>query len=142
MRFIAASRARVVHAHIRQRGGFVKTANRMSRFERLGIATGGHDDADPALGWQARVPRLEPAGGRCLQQRQQRLAERQEHLRLGISETRVELDHHRPIGRQHQAAIEKAGVRVAFLSHAREHGLDNLGQYARVQSRRRPAGSA
>src|SRR5581483_2652268 len=95
---VAYGGPRVVHRHAWDRRGFVDAADRPAGLRRLRIAAGGDDDRHERIATprDGRLPQLAARSGR--EERQQRLVEeRQDHLRFGIAEADVELDHLRAV---------------------------------------------
>ncbi len=82
--------------------------------------------------WRGRDGRVveTPLGRRCEQLQQVAVETRQHDLRLGVAEPAVELEHSRPVVREHQARVEKTderGSAVGELGQNRSvHGLDDV----------------
>ena len=70
------------------------------------------------------------------------LQQRQDHLRLGVAKAAVELQHPRPVGRQHQAGVEHAGIGDAFTRACRPPSAAAWSASTPARSRRSPRARA
>ena len=88
------------------------------------VGAGEHDRHRRVLGLADRVA-VDSAGGRCRASAASQVAlePRHQHLRLGIAEARVELEHARPVGGEHQPGEQAADERGAAPRELVEHRL-------------------
>ena len=112
----------------------------------LGIAAGCNDDGDGGTG---RKPELDAGqvamGHRCTCLEQVTVDERQHGLGLGIAEAAVELQHRRPVGRQHEPGEEQTDKGRSAPRQLLEHGPVHLVEQALhlvvVETGHRPIGA-
>src|ERR1019366_7405606 len=98
---------------------FVQTAEELARLEPTGIAARCHHDADRRIMGPAEVALADASfDGRLNRLKQVAFHAHHDGLGLRIAEAAIELQHHGPARRHHNAAIEDAFVLRALGPHA------------------------
>jgi len=131
-----------------QQGGAVEAADDLAGHRPPWIAGARQHDAGGGLLAERQAADVEVAGRSGPEERQQVVLQAHEdHLRLGIAEPGVELEHARPLRGQHQAGVEHAGERPPLGRHPGDSGLhdaldDRRGGLGRHHTRRTVAAHA
>ena len=124
------------HGDVAQGLGRVDAANRAALLVGAGIALGREHDAERDFVAPAQVEVLELAVMRGHQRGQKvRLEPRHEHLAFRVAESGVDLEQLGPVGCEHEAGVEDAGIGRAVLRQAAHERLHN--PLARLLAKRR-----